>query len=136
YPRAVAPDGKPLGVDDWVVVPTLVKRGAAIGANATIVCGVTIGEDAMVAAGSIVTRDVPPGSLVLGSPAHVVGQRPWNSVPARDAKRSALAPHKGEGITVKRRDGRPMRSGQPAISAVPGGVPVGEAPMPVSRIRA
>ena len=89
YPRAVGPDGEPLGVDDWVVVPTLVKRGAAIGANSTIVCGVTIGEDAMVAAGSIVTRDVPPGSLVLGSPAHVVGQRPWNSVPARDAKRSA-----------------------------------------------
>ena len=72
YPRAVSDDGKPLGPDDWQVLPTLVKRGAAIGANATIVCGVTIGEAAMVGAGSTITRDVPDHSLVLGSPGRVV----------------------------------------------------------------
>lgn len=57
---------------DWQVVPTLVRRGASIGANATIVCGVTIGQYAMVAAGSTVTNDVPPHALVLGSPARLV----------------------------------------------------------------
>lgn len=61
YPRA--------GADDWQVSATLVKRGASIGANATIVCGTTIGEYAMVAAGSVVTRDVEPYSLVMGNPA-------------------------------------------------------------------
>ena len=57
---------------DWQVVPTLVRRGASIGANATIVCGVTIGPYSMVAAGSTVTNDVPPHALVIGSPARVV----------------------------------------------------------------
>lgn len=54
---------------DWEIVKTLVKHGASIGANATIVCGVTIGEYAMVAAGSVVTKDVAPYSLVMGNPA-------------------------------------------------------------------
>lgn len=54
---------------DWKIVPTLVKKGASIGANATIVCGITIGEYAMVAAGSVVTKDVEPYSLVMGNPA-------------------------------------------------------------------
>jgi len=54
---------------DWKVVPTLIKVGASIGANATIVCGVIIGEYAMVAAGSVVTKDVEPYSLVVGNPA-------------------------------------------------------------------
>jgi acetyltransferase-like isoleucine patch superfamily enzyme len=75
YPRAVSDDGEQLGSDDWQVVPTLVKRGAAIGANATIVCGVTIGEGALVGAGSTITRDVPAHSLVLGTPGRVVGPR-------------------------------------------------------------
>lgn len=61
YPRANAPD--------WTVTETRVRRGASIGANATIVCGVTIGEYAMIAAGSVVTRDVAPYSLVMGNPA-------------------------------------------------------------------
>jgi acetyltransferase-like isoleucine patch superfamily enzyme len=54
---------------DWKIVPTLIKKGASIGANATIVCGVTIGEYAMIAAGSVVTKDVEPYSLVVGNPA-------------------------------------------------------------------
>ena len=58
---------------DWQVTPTLVCNGASIGANATILCGVTIGEYAMVAAGAVVTRDVAPYALVMGNPARRVG---------------------------------------------------------------
>jgi UDP-2-acetamido-3-amino-2,3-dideoxy-glucuronate N-acetyltransferase len=58
---------------DWQVVPTLVKRGASIGANATIVCGVEIGEWAMVGAGSVVTKDIAANALVVGNPARQVG---------------------------------------------------------------
>ena len=54
---------------EWSVIPTLIKKGSSIGANATIVCGVTVGEYAMVAAGSVVTKDVIPYSLVVGNPA-------------------------------------------------------------------
>lgn len=54
---------------DWKIIPTIIKKGASIGANATIICGVTIGEYAMVAAGSVVTKDVEPYSLVVGNPA-------------------------------------------------------------------
>ncbi len=57
---------------DWVVVPTDVRRGASLGANCTILCGLTIGEYAMVAAGSVVTHDVPDHTLVIGSPARPV----------------------------------------------------------------
>lgn len=74
-PAAVNPLGDLLGPDDWTITPTLVEDGAAIGANATIVCGVTIGRGALVAAGAVVTKDVPAHSLVVGNPARVVG--PW-----------------------------------------------------------
>ena len=56
---------------DWKLVPTIVQRGASIGANATVVCGVTIGEYAMVAAGAVVSTDVPPYRLVVGNPARI-----------------------------------------------------------------
>lgn len=59
---------------EWQITPTRVKRGASIGANATIVCGVTIGEYAMIAAGSVVTRDVPAFTLVMGNPARIVSK--------------------------------------------------------------
>jgi UDP-2-acetamido-3-amino-2,3-dideoxy-glucuronate N-acetyltransferase len=72
-PRAVNPDGTIKSADDWQVAPTLVREGAAIGANATIVCGVTIGRWAMVGAGSVVTRDVPDYGLVLGNPSRLRG---------------------------------------------------------------
>lgn len=70
-PRATRPDGSPQTDADWKCVPTLIKRGASIGSSATIVCGVTIGERAMVGAGAVVTRDVPPNTLVVGNPARV-----------------------------------------------------------------
>ena len=73
YPRAVDLDGQLLGPDDWRVVPTSVREGASIGANVTIICGTTIGEHAIVGAGSVVTRDVPPHAIVAGVPARVIG---------------------------------------------------------------
>jgi acetyltransferase-like isoleucine patch superfamily enzyme len=59
---------------DWQITPTRVDHGASIGANATIICGITIGEYAMVAAGSVVTKDVPPFTLVMGNPARVAAK--------------------------------------------------------------
>ena len=65
-------DLRPRAVGDWAVTPTLVRKGASIGANATIVCGVTIGERSMIGAGAVVTKDVPPGALVAGNPARAI----------------------------------------------------------------
>jgi UDP-2-acetamido-3-amino-2,3-dideoxy-glucuronate N-acetyltransferase len=59
---------------DWKITPTVVKDGASIGANATIVCGIELGEYCMVAAGAVVTRDVPPYTLVMGNPARPVAR--------------------------------------------------------------
>lgn len=59
---------------DWKIIPTRIEQGASLGANSTIICGITIGEYAMVAAGSVVTRDVPPYTLVMGNPARPVGK--------------------------------------------------------------
>jgi acetyltransferase-like isoleucine patch superfamily enzyme len=59
---------------DWRITKTWVKKGASLGANCTIICGIVIGEYAMVAAGSVVTKDVPPYSLVVGNPARVVAK--------------------------------------------------------------
>jgi UDP-2-acetamido-3-amino-2,3-dideoxy-glucuronate N-acetyltransferase len=72
-PRAINPDGTLKSADDWAVSPTLVRYGASIGANAVIVCGVTIGRFAMVAAGAVVTKDVPDNGLVAGTPARLIG---------------------------------------------------------------
>ncbi len=73
YPRAVNPDGTLKNADDWTVTRTTIRRGASLGANSTIVCGHEVGEWALVAAGSVVTRDVPAHALVRGNPAKVVG---------------------------------------------------------------
>jgi len=70
YPRSTTADGQLQTEEDWVCTPTLIKQGASIGSNATILCGVTVGEGAMVGAGSVVTRDVPPHTIVAGNPAH------------------------------------------------------------------
>ncbi|TMD96740.1 MAG: N-acetyltransferase [Chloroflexi bacterium] len=89
YPSSVDDSGALLGSGDWEVTPTFVRKRASIGANATIVCGVTIGEGAMVGAGATVTHDVPPDSLVVGNPARLVGPRPkwWSRPPVRSRKR-------------------------------------------------
>src|SRR5208283_3158958 len=71
YPRATA-NGKLQTEADWLCIPTLVKRGASIGSSAVLLCGVTVGENAMIGAGSVVTRDVPPDTVVAGNPARVV----------------------------------------------------------------
>jgi acetyltransferase-like isoleucine patch superfamily enzyme len=68
-PRAINPG--------WKTIPTIVKKGASIGANSTILCGVTIGEKAMIASGSVVTKDVPPKTLVSGNPAKPVKKIEW-----------------------------------------------------------
>lgn len=73
FPRATNPDGSPQTDADWTLELTLVKRRASIGSNVTVVCGVTIGEGALVAAGAVVTRDVPDFAIVAGVPAKVVG---------------------------------------------------------------
>ncbi len=72
-PRSINPDGTLKSADDWVLSKTLVKTGASIGAHATIVCGTTIGQWAMIGAGSVVTRDVPDYGLVYGNPARLHG---------------------------------------------------------------
>ena len=71
--RAINPDGSLKAASDWDVTPTLVKRGASIGANAVVICGVTVGEWAMVGAGAVVSRDVPDYGLVWGNPARLRG---------------------------------------------------------------
>jgi acetyltransferase-like isoleucine patch superfamily enzyme len=72
-PRAINPDGSLKAADDWVLSKTLIRRGAALGANSTIRCGITIGDWALVGSGSVVTRDVPPHGLVYGNPARLHG---------------------------------------------------------------
>jgi len=71
-PRATRPDGAPQTEADWKLEPTVVRRGASIGSNATILCGVEIGERAVVGAGAVVTKSVPAGAVVAGNPARVV----------------------------------------------------------------
>jgi acetyltransferase-like isoleucine patch superfamily enzyme len=73
YPRAITPEGRLKSADDWNIIPTSVKCGASIGAGSVIVCGVTIGEFALVGAGSVVVKDVAPHTLVVGNPARLRG---------------------------------------------------------------
>ncbi|MBF0493902.1 MAG: N-acetyltransferase [Candidatus Omnitrophica bacterium] len=72
YPSSVNPKGIPQTEDDWKVVKTLVKKGASIGTSTTILCGITIGRNALVGAGSVVTKDVPDNTVVAGNPARVL----------------------------------------------------------------
>lgn len=93
HPRAITPDGRLKAAADWRITPTLVRYGASIGAGAVIVCGVTIGTFALIGAGAVVTRDVPPHALVLGNPARLRGYvcrcaHPLAEMQERDGKRA------------------------------------------------
>ncbi|RJQ48574.1 MAG: N-acetyltransferase [Desulfobacteraceae bacterium] len=72
FPRATNEKGDLQSEQDWNCVPTLVKKGASIGSSATILCGVTVGEKAVIGAGSVVTKDVPPNTIVAGNPARII----------------------------------------------------------------
>lgn len=72
FPRATNADGSAQSEADWNVVHTYVKKGASIGSNATILCGITIGENALVGAGAVVTKDVPANTVVAGNPARII----------------------------------------------------------------
>src|SRR5215471_9516662 len=76
YPRAANGGGKLQTEADWKCVPTRVRRGASIGSGATLLCGVTVGERAIIGAGSVVTRDVPASAVVAGNPARVIKMLP------------------------------------------------------------
>ena len=100
YPRAFS--------RDWEVMPTQIKKGASIGANATIICGITIGEYAMVGAGAVVTKNVPPHGLVIGNPAKLRGfvcfcGRPLKNIVEKRAKEVIYkCRHCGKEVSVER----------------------------------
>lgn len=71
-PRATNLDGSPQTEADWNLIETFIKKGASIGSNATILCGITIGENALIGAGSVVTKDVPANVIVAGNPAKII----------------------------------------------------------------
>jgi len=71
-PRATTADGKLQRESDWMCEPTTVRRGASIGSSATLLCGITAGENAIVGAGSVVTKDVPANAIVVGNPARII----------------------------------------------------------------
>jgi acetyltransferase-like isoleucine patch superfamily enzyme len=75
YPRSTNEDGSMQNESDWSVVKTYVKKGASIGSSSTILCGVTIGENAMVGAGSVVTKNVPANTTVSGVPARIIQKK-------------------------------------------------------------
>ena len=99
YPRATSPD--------WQIVATKVQDGASIGANATILCGLTIGRNAMVAAGAVVTKDVAPHALVAGVPAKVIG---WVCECGRPLDRTMRCAHDGKEFPELKPKRRPPRS--------------------------
>lgn len=76
YPRATVCGAGLQTEVDWACIPTVIKRGASLGSNATILCGVTVGEGAVVGAGSVVTKDVPPHTIVAGNPARILRRIP------------------------------------------------------------
>jgi len=72
HPRATKSDGSIQSDADWKVVETFIRKGASIGSSSTILCGITVGENSIVGAGAVVTRDVPPNAIVAGVPAKVI----------------------------------------------------------------
>ncbi|WP_108502353.1 acyltransferase [Paracoccus indicus] len=89
-PASTNPDGSLKGANDWNLLRTRVSRGAAIGSNATILCGITIGESALIGAGAVVTQDVPAYAIVVGVPARVTGDiRSRTAVPPEVSRMTA-----------------------------------------------
>jgi acetyltransferase-like isoleucine patch superfamily enzyme len=72
FPKATRPDGTLKTAEDWTCLPTRVGKGASIGSGVTLLCGITVGENALIGAGSVVTKDVPASSVVAGNPARVL----------------------------------------------------------------
>lgn len=72
YPRATTTEGEMQTEEDWEVIPTYVRKGASVGSSATILAGVTIGENAIIGAGTVVTKDVPANTIVAGNPARIL----------------------------------------------------------------
>ena len=121
-PRATNDDGALQRDGDWECTPTLVRRGASIGSNATIVCGVTIGRGALVGAGAVVTRDVPDYAIVAGIPARVIGDvrkrangahpnRLRNAAPVDSARRARNDPRRRRRLRLLGAEPRPRRRG-------------------------
>lgn len=75
YPAATTPEGRLKTAADWECLPTLIRRGASIGSSATLLCGITVGEQAVVGAGSVVTKDVPAHMIVVGNPAQILRRK-------------------------------------------------------------
>lgn len=100
-PRAINPNGSAKTYSNWKIIKTLVKEGASIGANSTIVCGIVIGKFAMVGAGSVVTRDVPNYALVYGNPAKFNGYVCKCGSKARSLKNKIKCNKCGLVITLK-----------------------------------
>ncbi|MFJ9819113.1 acyltransferase [Streptomyces sp. NPDC101151] len=102
HPRAITPEERPKGPDDWTPVGVIVRQGASIGARAVCVAPVTIGRWAMVAAGSVVTRDVPDHALVAGVPARRIRWVGRAGVPLEDEGDGRFrCPETGEGYTER-----------------------------------
>ena len=76
YPRAITSEGELQTEDNWKLMNTIVKKGVSIGSSTTILCNITIGENGIIGAGSVVTKDVPPNSIVAGNPARLI-LRKW-----------------------------------------------------------
>ncbi|WP_295532802.1 acyltransferase [uncultured Thioclava sp.] len=76
YPASTNPDGSLKGAQDWECLETVIGRGASIGSNATILCGISIGPGALIGAGAVVTRNVPARTVVAGVPARIIGDVP------------------------------------------------------------
>lgn len=102
YPRATNPGGKLQTRSDWTVVPTLVKKGASIGTSATILCGVTIGENSIVGAGSVVTKDVPPNVVVAGVPARIIANVDQDKATERDPSGLSAKDEQKNSVRVQR----------------------------------
>ena len=103
FPRATNEEGLPKTDSEWACEKTVVKRGASIGSNATILCGLTIGERAIIGAGSVVTKDVPAGAIVAGNPARVLRKISASGAAVPAAISPLAVPAEGKTETPARR---------------------------------